>query len=246
MSTFVLVHGAWHGGWCWHKIVARLEADGHTVVAPDMPGHGTDRTPIETVTMVDIVGRIHETIDAANEPVILVGHSYGGAMITQTAEQRVDRIRASSMCGVPSRRRTDCYEPRRAGQRNPPDRPRSCSPDGDTATADPRVIREASTRVAATKTSRSRACCWCPRPSPDATLMQTTANNFGRVPRDYVECTEGPRHLDRRPEADVYRTALPPRVHARHRSFALLLRAGRADRNALASSVALGRGARLL
>ncbi len=50
MTTFVLVHGAFHGGWCWHKIVARLEAEGHTVFAPDMPGHGIDKTPIADVT----------------------------------------------------------------------------------------------------------------------------------------------------------------------------------------------------
>jgi pimeloyl-ACP methyl ester carboxylesterase len=93
MSTFVLVHGAFHGGWCWHKIVARLEARGHTVFAPDMPGHGTDRTPIADVTMAGIVAKIAAVIDGAKEPVVLVGHSYGGAVIGQTAEARPDKIR---------------------------------------------------------------------------------------------------------------------------------------------------------
>ena len=87
MSTFVLVHGAWHGGWCWYRIAARLEAAGHTVFAPDMPGHGTDRTPIEEVMMDAIVAKIGGCIDAAQESVILAGHSYGGAVITQTAER---------------------------------------------------------------------------------------------------------------------------------------------------------------
>ena len=45
MATFVLVHGAWHGAWCWDKVVPLLEAKGHTVVAPDLPGHGDDETP---------------------------------------------------------------------------------------------------------------------------------------------------------------------------------------------------------
>ena len=85
MSTYVLVHGAWHGAWCWHKIVARLEARGHTVVAPDMPGHGMDRTPIEQVTLEDIAARLTSIIDAQDEPVVLVGHSYGGTMISQAA-----------------------------------------------------------------------------------------------------------------------------------------------------------------
>src|SRR3569832_3035470 len=80
MSTLVLVHGAWHGGWSWYRIAARLEAAGHTVFAPDMPGHGTDRTPIEDVTMDTIVAKIGGYIDAAKEPVILAGHSYGGVV----------------------------------------------------------------------------------------------------------------------------------------------------------------------
>jgi len=94
MSTFVLVHGAWHGGWCWHRIVDRLEAMGHRAVAPDMPGHGDDETPIEDVTFDHIVARVCETIDAQDEKVVLVGHSYGGAMITQAAERRADRIKS--------------------------------------------------------------------------------------------------------------------------------------------------------
>ncbi len=41
MSTFVLVHGAWHGGWCWEKVVPLLEKAGHEVVVVDLPGPGT-------------------------------------------------------------------------------------------------------------------------------------------------------------------------------------------------------------
>ena len=92
MSTFVLVHGAWHGGWCWHKVAERLTAMGHRALAPDMPGRGTDRMPIAQVTLDHIVERICETIGQADEKVVLVGHSYGGAMITQTAEHCADRI----------------------------------------------------------------------------------------------------------------------------------------------------------
>ena len=46
MSTFVLVHGGWNGGWCWEKVVPLLEETGHKVEAPDLPGLGDDRTPI--------------------------------------------------------------------------------------------------------------------------------------------------------------------------------------------------------
>jgi pimeloyl-ACP methyl ester carboxylesterase len=49
MSTFVLVHGAWHGAWCWYKIIPLLEEAGQKVVALDLPSLGMDRTSIAAV-----------------------------------------------------------------------------------------------------------------------------------------------------------------------------------------------------
>ena len=92
MSSFVLVHGSWHGAWCWHKIVARLRARGHYVDAVEMPGHGRDWTPPAVVTIDDYTERIHAAIDRAPGPVTLVAHSRGGLAITQAAEGRHDRI----------------------------------------------------------------------------------------------------------------------------------------------------------
>src|SRR4051812_38188961 len=43
MATFILVHGAWHGGWCWERLAPLLTAAGHRVLAPDLPGMGADR-----------------------------------------------------------------------------------------------------------------------------------------------------------------------------------------------------------
>lgn len=93
MSIFVLVHGAWHGGWCWYKVVPLLEKEGHQVEAPDMPGHGRDKTPISEVTFEAYVQRVCGILDAQSEPVILVGHSWGGHIITQVAEYRPEKIK---------------------------------------------------------------------------------------------------------------------------------------------------------
>jgi len=92
MSTFVLIHGAAHGGWCWYKVVAALEKHGHTVLAPDLPGHGKDKTPVADVTLQRYVDSVCNLLDAQREPVILVGHSMGGGIITQVAEERPERI----------------------------------------------------------------------------------------------------------------------------------------------------------
>jgi pimeloyl-ACP methyl ester carboxylesterase len=92
VSTFVLVHGAWHGAWCWHKVVPRLESAGHTVTTLDLPAHGTDTTPVGEITMDDHVERVGEVLEAQSEPAILVGHSMGGAIITQTAEEYASEL----------------------------------------------------------------------------------------------------------------------------------------------------------
>lgn len=93
MSTYLLVHGSWHGAWCWYKITARLKAAGHTVIVPDMPGHGRDWRPPGELTMQDFVDTITQSIDAAEEPVVLVVHSRNGIVATQAAEERPDKIR---------------------------------------------------------------------------------------------------------------------------------------------------------
>lgn len=88
MSTYVLIHGFWHGAWCWHKITPRLEKAGHKVIVPDMPGHGRDWTPPGQVTMRDYVDTITGTLDAEEEPVTLVAHSRNGIVASQAAEER--------------------------------------------------------------------------------------------------------------------------------------------------------------
>jgi pimeloyl-ACP methyl ester carboxylesterase len=93
MSTFVLVHGAWHGAWCWKKVVPLLEEAGHRVMVPDLPGHGEDATPIQELSMQGYVDRVVNAIDEQPEPVILVGHSMGGIVASLAAEARPDRLR---------------------------------------------------------------------------------------------------------------------------------------------------------
>jgi pimeloyl-ACP methyl ester carboxylesterase len=93
MSVFVMVHGAWHGSWCWQKIVPLLEAKGHSVAAPDLPAHGDDPTPMSDVSLQAYADRVCAVVDAQSEPVVLVGHSLGGVTITQAAETCPQNIR---------------------------------------------------------------------------------------------------------------------------------------------------------
>lgn len=93
MSTYVLIHGAWHGSRCWDKVVPLLEKEGHKVEAPDLPGHGRDKTPIPEISLKAYADRVCQILDAQSDPVILVGHSMGGVVITQTAEYRPEKIK---------------------------------------------------------------------------------------------------------------------------------------------------------
>jgi pimeloyl-ACP methyl ester carboxylesterase len=92
MATFVLVHGAFAGAWCWERLVPLLEAEGHTVDALDLPGHGDDPAPLSEMTLANNARRVADHVEAATGPVVLVGHSMGGMSITQAAELVPDRI----------------------------------------------------------------------------------------------------------------------------------------------------------
>jgi pimeloyl-ACP methyl ester carboxylesterase len=84
-DTFILVHGAFQDGASWSAVVQGLTAAGHTAVAVTLPGRG-DGKPAGEVTMADHVAAVRAAIDGAGGPVMLVGHSFGGMVISATAE----------------------------------------------------------------------------------------------------------------------------------------------------------------
>lgn len=92
MARFVLVHGAFSGGWIWEPLTERLEADGHEVVAPDLPGSGEDTTPVEDVTMDAYASRVCEVLAEGSGPSILVANSMGGMVISEAAARDPERI----------------------------------------------------------------------------------------------------------------------------------------------------------
>jgi pimeloyl-ACP methyl ester carboxylesterase len=80
-ATVVLVHGAWHGAWCFDRVLPLLEKAGVPAVAVDLPGHGEDPGPL-----TDLHGdadRVREVLDGIDGDVVLLGHSYGGAVVTE-------------------------------------------------------------------------------------------------------------------------------------------------------------------
>ena len=96
MANFVLVHGAWHGGWCWRDVAAALRASGHAVFTPTHSGVGERaHQSSEAVTLLTHVRDVAGCIEMEElDEVVLVGHSYGGMVITQLADLVPERVRA--------------------------------------------------------------------------------------------------------------------------------------------------------
>lgn len=94
IRTFVLVHGAWHGGWCWRRVADILRDRGHRVFAPSLTGLG-DRAhlfsrDISLQTHVDDILSLVETEELSD--FVLVGHSYGGFVISGVADTLRARV----------------------------------------------------------------------------------------------------------------------------------------------------------
>jgi pimeloyl-ACP methyl ester carboxylesterase len=87
----VLVHGAWHGSWCWDRVVPALAQPALRVTALDLPGHGA-----EGGAMADLHGdaaAVADVLDRLETPAVLVGHSYGGAVISEAGDHpMVERL----------------------------------------------------------------------------------------------------------------------------------------------------------
>ena len=94
MSTFVLIHGAWHGGWAWQRVAPLLRANAHDVHTPTLSGLSERahqlHPSVGLSTHIDDVTAHIEAYDLAD--VILVGHSYAGQVVTGVADRIPERI----------------------------------------------------------------------------------------------------------------------------------------------------------
>ncbi|MDE0780953.1 MAG: alpha/beta fold hydrolase [Alphaproteobacteria bacterium] len=192
MSTYVLVHGAYHGGWCYENVVPLLEAQGHTAIAVDLPGHGNNRMPIEEVTLVKYVDHVCDIINGQDEQVILVGHSLGGVTISEVAERMPEQVvwavflTAMMLKSGQERSELAAYD-----DDVPMASKRIVSADGLSATMPPEIIPEtfyagclAGDVVRAMERLVPQAT------DPIKRTISTTPSRFGTVKRAYIECLQ--------------------------------------------------------
>ena len=191
-ETYVLVHSAWLGGWQWENVAKTLIENGHTVLTPDLPGHGRDKTSPANITMDDYVKTLTEIIDKEDGPVILVGHSFNGITVSRVAELRPNKVSKliyitafllpnggsffGAVQGVKGSTAVDNFQLSE-------DKTYAFVIDDEVQNAFAHDIPKEAFDAAKPYIV----------PEPAAPLMyelQITDENFGKIPKYYVECTE--------------------------------------------------------
>ncbi len=195
MANYVLVHGSAHGSWCWERVVPLLWERGHKVTAVDLPGNGHDDTPLADITLDTYAEYLCGVLDAQDGPSVLVGHSLGGISISRTAELRPDSVAVLVYLTALLLEAGDTFAP--AASTEPDEVRRALETRTSWHIADDlshvvykpelapdRFYNDCSPEDVAWSQSML-----VPQPvGPLVTPMQTTAANFGRVPRVYIEC----------------------------------------------------------
>jgi pimeloyl-ACP methyl ester carboxylesterase len=189
MATFLLIHGAWHGAWCWHKLTPLLEGGGARVIAPDLPAMGADITPPNVITLDYWARFVADLAARAPEPAMLVAHSRAGIIASRAAELEPDRFRriiyvaayllpAHATLANAARADSDSLIPRNMIP----------AASGVTCTVNPGVIRAAFYGRCTDADAEYAQARLSPEPlKPLVTPLEITPGRFGRVPRAYVE-----------------------------------------------------------
>ena len=190
MSTFVLVHGAWHGAWCWYKVVPRLEQAGHRVVAPDLPSLGSDKTPISQVSLRLWTDRVCQVLDAESAPVILVGHSRGGIVISEAAEARPEKVqRLVYLCAFLLRDGESLIEVAQADSESQIRSHSTIAQERGQVTIHDEGIQDLFYgECGAEDVALARVLLQPEALAPLGTPIHTTEERFGPIPRVYIEC----------------------------------------------------------
>lgn len=209
MSTYILVHGAWHGGWCWDKVVPLLEKEGHKVEADDLPGHGKDKTPIPEITLQAYADSVCKILDAQSEQVLLVGHSMGGAVITQAAEYRPEKIKTLVYLTAFLLRNGESIAPLAQGDTESLLMPNMIfSEDMSYCTVREEAIKDVFYGDCSDEDAARAKSLLVPQAvAPFITPVDTSEEHFGRIPRVYIECLRD-RTISPSQQKKMY-TALP-------------------------------------
>lgn len=193
-TTFVLIHGAWAGSWVWGKITPMLERLGHRVIAVDLPGKALDTQPSE-INLPVYTQYVCGVIDTIATPVVLVGHSGAGIIISQVAEYRPIKVAhlvyiAGFLLPSGMTYKDFLFKYRKLHEkRKTASQLLVLSEDGLTSTIRPkdaiRIFFNKANPIEAKRAANKLK----PEPEPGrAVSAKLSEINFGKIPRTYIEC----------------------------------------------------------
>lgn len=181
----VLVHGAWHGAWCWAALQAELDRRAVPSLAVDLPGHGASTLPLGD--MYGDAQHVVDVVDRLDRPVLLVGHSYGGAVVTEAAVRTDGVVAVTYLAAFALEEGEAVRDLSRAVPRESLLRGASVPGDGATTVLDPAAAVPAlygSCRAEIVSAALRRL-----GPQPNATFAQpATGNPRPAIPSTYVVC----------------------------------------------------------
>ncbi len=187
--TIVLLAGAWHGSWCWERVVPLLEAAGRRVLAPDLTGMDGTAVAAADMSLARWADAVADLVAQQPEPVILVGHSRAGLVISEVAERVPAQIATLAYLAaflVPSGRTLlDCLAAQPGGRAGAAMVPQA---DGS-ALFDPAAVGPVFYNVTEPAwVERAKARLVREPIATFATSLRLTAERYGAVRRAYVEC----------------------------------------------------------
>lgn len=187
-----MIHGAWHGGWCFDRLRGSIEAAGHAMIAPDLPGMGGNARALAAATLDAWADFTVAQAQALTGPVILCGHSRGGIVISQAAERDPSAFAAlvyiAAMLAPDGRSFRDVL-----GERGEAELAAGLTPMANGLGVSLSAASAMPAFYNACTPGDQRACAdrLVAEPArPLNTQVQITQARFGTVPRHYVECTQ--------------------------------------------------------
>lgn len=187
----VLVHGAWSDSGVWRKVARLLEAEGHAVATPDMPGCGTNERVLSDITLDSYVEAIEKAVASLPGPVLLVGHSIAGVWVSQAAERISQRlaglvyVSAFMLRSGESRYSVADLDPQSMALKQREQL------DGDLLTFSPEAFAKIFGSGLTPRKASALAARIPPQPvAPLKTPLRLTEGAYGRVPRYYIKCTK--------------------------------------------------------
>ena len=194
MASFVLIHGNWHGGWCFDPVADILRSAGHEVIAPDLPGMGARGNALDDISL-DLWAEFTVALcrDAAQKPPVLVGHSRGGIVISRAAElapEAVDRLVYVCALMLPDGKSVAEWRAEEFDKRAI-DEIIDRIEDGKATVVDPDRAAQHFAQLAPTDVAQDAMTRLVSEPTaPATTKLSLSPERFGSKPRCYIRCTQ--------------------------------------------------------